>query len=81
MANFIKIKDVVLGGYRDINVDQIVCITEGLNTYELRMANADCYRIDIKDKKLIQGVLNADIQLSSKRTTERTDRNIQRPAK
>jgi hypothetical protein len=77
MANFIKVRDIILGAYREINTDQIVCIVEGVCTYELRMSNGDCYTIDIKtNKKLIQGVLNANIQLPSERVTKRTDRSL-----
>lgn len=73
---FIKINE------RHINTEQIVSISEDDKYYHIRMSNADDYRVDNKaNKKLIDGVLNADIQLSSERTTKRTDRNIQRPAK
>lgn len=82
MANFINIKDIILNDHRIINVEQIVSVYENGVICELRMSNGDRYTINDKEnKKLIQGVLNADIQLSSKRTTERTDRSLQRPAK
>jgi hypothetical protein len=68
---------------RHINTEQIVSISEDDKYYHIRMSNADEYRLDKKaNKKLIDEVLgNADIQLSSKRTTERTDRSLQRPTK
>jgi uncharacterized protein YlzI (FlbEa/FlbD family) len=80
---FIKI------GKRHINIEQIASITEDENEYELRMANGDAYWVkDKKEKELVERIINdkeaigyADVQLPSKRTTERTDRNIQRPAK
>lgn len=73
MAKYIKIED------RHINTEQIVCIMEDDGFYNIRMANADSYYVPINNasKKLIQGVLNADIQLPSERATKRTDRNIQ----
>ena len=73
MAKYIKIDD------RHINIEQIVCIMEDDGLYNIRMANADSYYVPINNasKKLIQGVLNADIQLPSERATKRTDRNIQ----
>ena len=73
---FIKLNE------RHINTEQIVSISEDDKYYHIRMSNADAYRVEKKaNKKLIEEVLNADIQLSSKRTTERTNRSIQRPAK
>jgi hypothetical protein len=82
MANFIKVKDLILNDFRNVNLDQIVSITENNSSYEIRMANADCYKIDLKEnKKLIQGVLNENIQLPSERVAKGTNRSIQRPAK
>ena len=73
---FIKLND------KHINVEHIASIGEDEKYYYIRLSNADAHRIEKKpNKKLIEGLLNADIQLPSKRTTERTDRNIQRPAK
>ena len=74
---FIKI------GERHINIEQIVTITSDGKMYQIRMANGDCYRADMSkvNKKLIDEVLNADIQLPSERTTERVNRSLQRPAK
>lgn len=71
---FVKINE------RQINIEQIVSISELNGFYSIRMANADEYRIRIdKDsEKLIAEVLgNADVQLPSKRTTTRTNRSIQ----
>lgn len=72
MSNFIKIGD------KYINTDQIVSITQDLKYYYLRMSNVDLYRVDVNkaNTKLIQGVLNANIQLPSERTTKRTDRSV-----
>lgn len=62
---------------RYINTEQIVSISEDSLVYILRMSNADVYRLEKKaNKKLIEGVLNADIQLSSERTTKRTNRAV-----
>lgn len=65
-------------GERYINPEQIVSITSDGKFYFVRMSNADNYRVEYNkpNKKLIDGVLNANIQLSSERTTKRTDRNI-----
>lgn len=70
---FIKIND------RYVNPEHIACIYEDNGFYNIRMSNADFYllKIDKESKKLINGVLNADIQLPSERVTKRTDRNIQ----
>lgn len=73
MANFIKI------GERNVNTEQIVSITlennYDIECYIIRMSNADSYRVrvDKESKKLIQGVLNANIQLPSERVTKRTN--------
>jgi hypothetical protein len=85
MANFINIKDIILNDYRNINTEQIVSIRENGYVFELRMSNGDCYTISAdKYKELIQRIINdkeasgyANIQLSSKRTTKRTNRDIQ----
>ena len=70
---FIKIND------RNINAEQIVSISEFNGFYNIRMANADEYRIQATDdnKKMVEELINADIQLPIKRTTTRTNRNIQ----
>ena len=70
---FIKLED------RQINVEQIVSIEEQFSYYYIRMSNADCYRIEktASNVKKVEELLNADIQLSSKRTTTRTNRSVQ----
>lgn len=69
---FIKVNE------RHINTEQIVSIGEDENVYVLRMSNADAYRLEKKKyKKIIEELLNADIQLSSERTTKRTNRSLQ----
>ena len=80
---FIKIKDVVLNDFRNINIEQIVSISENECLYTIRMSNADAYKIEKKShKKLIDEVLgNAELQLPSERITKRTDRSLQRPTK
>lgn len=68
---FIKLNE------RHINTEQIVSISEDDKYYNIRMSNADDYRVDKKaNKKLIDGVLNANIQLPSERVTKRTDRSL-----
>lgn len=62
---------------RSINTEQIVSLSEDDKCCVLRMSNCDVYRLDKKKyKKTIEGLLNADIQLSSKRATKGTDRDI-----
>jgi hypothetical protein len=68
---FIKLNE------RHINTEQIVSISEDEKCYNVRMSNADEYRLDKKaNKKLIEGLLNADIQLPSERTTKRINRSL-----
>lgn len=74
MSKFVKINN------RLVNTNHIVCIYEDEDGfYNIRMSNADFYllEIDKKSKKLIEGIINADIQLSSERVAKRTNRDIQ----
>lgn len=66
---FIKINQ------RHINIEQIVTITNDGKFYQLRMSNGDLYRMEINkaNKKMIDGVLNENIQLSSQRVAKRVD--------
>ena len=70
--NFVKL------GERYINTEQIASLTIDGEYYNIRMSNADFYlvKIDKNSKKLMEGILNAELQLSSERATKRTNRNI-----
>lgn len=66
---FIKINEL------NVNVEQIVSIEELKDAYWIRLSNADNYCLpnNKQTKKLIDGVLNEEVQLPSKRVTKRTD--------
>ena len=66
---FIKIFDL------NINVDHIVSISKSDDVYWIRLSNADNYSLPVnkENKKLIEGLLNEEIQLPSKRVAKRID--------
>lgn len=69
---FIKINE------RLINAEHIVSVSEDERYYYMRMSNADEYRFEKLDKKIV-GELNEELQLFSERNAEGIDRNLQRP--
>lgn len=66
---FIKVNE------RHINIEQIVTISNDGKFYQLRMSNGDLYRMEMNkvNKKVIDGVLNEDIQLPSQRIAKRVN--------